>query len=767
MARHKVLGNALLLLIIIASYACCDELPVRVKADSLGYDQENGMITASGSVEIFFQDVTIEADSALIDMQSNIATAEGHVKIKRSDYQVRSDSLTYDISSDAALAIDLKTVFYPSEIKANIYVGAHELYDKPDVKSGHYGTLTTCDYDEPHYEIKARWFDYYPDDKLVAYWSILYVGKWPTPLIMPYFIYDIKKKRTPYTFVYGQNDVEGRFLKTTFDYFINRNASGMFLFDTTEIKGPGYGISHDYVLNDQNSGNLYLYKMDEQDTKLSDYVLRWTHNVQLDPFSKLTLIHNSTDIYQIPAGRNYSTESKVTFARDTGSQKQNFNYSASDDKTSFVNTQAFNINNQSGSYNTGFEWSDTKRTLGPLSDSTSDRFYHSQSVFTDDLKLSVNVNYTSYLTDEGYTADEKLEPRVDLTYKGPFYSAKLTQNWYVDYDGDKYKGDKDYEYLEKLPELTVAFNPMDLRYATLNLNLGAARYHEAKFIPTFLRMRNITSNEYSFGARLSRIDPLGFGTTLSEGLELDQYAYELGDQRYQVKESLNLDTSLWGFFTNSASWGRAKVDGNTPFIFETLGDQYEWIKDQITLNYRDKVTWDISAGYNYQNSTYDDIITNLLVIPSPILRVNVRTGWSVEEQMYRDLEGSATLTPWDKFTATGSLQYDMNVGSIIAASTLADFEIGDTWENRWHFKVGSTYDTTMGQLLIRDVAVVKDLHCWEATFTYNDYMKEFTFGMSIKAFPQYPVSFTENPNGNYFNSFMDNMNFEQESPRRY
>lgn len=81
--------------------------------------------------------------------------------------------------------------------------------------------------------------------------------------------------------------------------------------------------------------------------------------------------------------------------------------------------------------------------------------------------------------------------------------------------------------------------------------------------------------------------------------------------------------------------------------------------------------------------------------------------------------------------------------------------------------MGHSYDFTTDMYMLRDLAVVKDLHCWEATFTYNDYLKEFRFGITLKAFPQFPLSYTANPNGNYFNSFMDNMHFEQESPKRY
>jgi hypothetical protein len=379
----------------------------------------------------------------------------------------------------------------------------------------------------------------------------------------------------------------------------------------------------------------------------------------------------------------------------------------------------------------------------------------------------MNVNYSSYTTDEGAVADEKLEPRIDLNYRGSFYSLRLTENWYVDMDGNNYRGDDNYEYLERLPEMEIAFNPIDLRYANLNLNVGAARYHEAKYVPTYLRMRNMTANRYSMGAGLSRTDQLGLGTVLRSGLGLDQFTYDTEDQRYQFKETLNMETNLGGFFRNNTDWAKAKVDGNSPFFFESLGSQYHYITDKMTLYYLNMASFDISGGYNYQNETYNDIMGNLSITPNEKLSFRASSGWSIENLRYRDLVTSVTVTPFPKFANTANIVYDMNSGALISANSLVDLEIGDTWENRWHFKMGHSYDFFTDTYKLRDLAIVKDLHCWEAVFTYNDYLKEFRFGMTLKAFPQFPLSYVSNANGNYFNSFMDNMHFEQESPRRY
>jgi len=762
----KIFFSTLLFLLIVSNNVLCEEIPVRVKADNLRFDQEKGMITAAGSVEIHFEGLIISSDAAQIDTNSNIATAEGNVKISEKDYSVMSELLTYDISSETALVFKLKTVFYPSDIKGNLYLSAQRMLDFPAMKQGEYGALTTCDYDEPHYRVESRWFDYYPNDKVVGYLVTMYGG--PVPMLWtPYYVFNLKTRRSPYNFIYGENEVEGRFLKTSFDYFINNSAYGIFYFDTTEKKGPGYGIEHDYKLDRSNSGKLYFYKMDEQDTKLQDYVFRLTHNIQMDEYSKLSLAHNSAFIYQVPAGRKYDTSSSVGYNRQYGLHGLSFNYNISENKYTYSNSEAFNINSRYGSYNTSYSYDESKSLAGQKWRMSHDTFKHEQSLFTDDAKLSTTLNYSSYVTDEGFIADEKLEPTINLTYKGSFYSLKLTQNWYMDVDGRFYRGDDNYEYLEKLPELTVNFNPVDLYFFSLNSNVGYAKLHEAKYISSYARMRHMTTNRYTLGTGISRTDNLGFGTVLRLGMGLDQFSYETGDQRYQFRESANMGTNLGGFFRNDIDWGRARVDGNTPFLFESLGSQYNYIKDKITLYYIDKVNWDVSAGYNYQNRTYDDIMSNLRITPNEKIYFNASSGWSVEQLRYRDLVVAVTVTPLPKFVNTASVQYDMNVGQILSANTLVDLEIGESWEEKWHFKMGHSYDVMEDRLLLRDLAIVKDLHCWEAVFTYNDFRKEFRFGMTLKAFPEMPLSYVAGESGYYFDSFMNNMHFEQDSPRRY
>ena len=94
-------------ILLVSSRAYSEEVPVKIRAENLKYDQESGLISASGSVEIMFEGMKIRSDTARIDTASNVATAEGHVKIEQTDYNFLSSRLTYDMSSETAYVFNV------------------------------------------------------------------------------------------------------------------------------------------------------------------------------------------------------------------------------------------------------------------------------------------------------------------------------------------------------------------------------------------------------------------------------------------------------------------------------------------------------------------------------------------------------------------------------------------------------------------------------------------------------------------------------------
>jgi len=85
-------------------------------------------------------------------------------------------------------------------------------------------------------------------------------------------------------------------------------------------------------------------------------------------------------------------------------------------------------------------------------------------------------------------------------------------------------------------------------------------------------------------------------------------------------------------------------------------------------------------------------------------------------------------------------------------------------------KIGHSYDFFTQEYKMRELILVKDLHCWEMTYRYNDLIKETSVSFSLKAFPDQPLGWTTG-RGLYFEGFEKGkaefeQQFNQPSPTR-
>jgi len=92
---------AVLVPLLPAAFAAVEEAPVALVADSVEYDSERGLVTASGHVEVYFSDRTLTADRIVYDSRSGKISAEGQI--------VLHDATGATVFADAAdLDADLK-----------------------------------------------------------------------------------------------------------------------------------------------------------------------------------------------------------------------------------------------------------------------------------------------------------------------------------------------------------------------------------------------------------------------------------------------------------------------------------------------------------------------------------------------------------------------------------------------------------------------------------------------------------------------------------
>lgn len=745
--RKLLFIQLFILLGLYSSVLAEEEIPVKVKADTLKYFEDSSMFEAAGSVEVRLKGITIYADHLLMDPATNIATAEGRVRMVADDYTADASALRYDANSETAEYYDFNSQALSSKVKGQIYLTARRLKDYQDKMDGEQGSMTTCDQSINHYFMVADKVEYYPEDRIEGRNVVMYEGQLPV-MWMPYLVYDLHRKRRK-NWVFGHNQVEGDYLKTAWDY-----PGGIFLFDYMEKKGWGTGVDTNYE-SALGVGALYLYVLDEKDTKLKTRVEKISHEKQLDPLTTFKLNQSYISTYGIPSGR-YDQTNWAWQLSHGGDERWNLKTNILDDRLAGAqrNSLQFDLSSgkRSASYFINYDFA--KNTPKWLS--SSQRLNFRTPLWSDNVYLKNTTTYYHSSAREGDPGEEKIEPQIEISGAEPNFNWVYRQNWFIDLRSHLSPGVPRYDFMEKQPEIEIYPKPWDMKLFTLKSTLGYARYREVKYVPSLGAKRDFTNERTRASLNASRSMPLGWGTTLFLAANLDQFSYSAGDQLYAYSENGSLRTNLWSFFRNEMSYRKAYTNGNSPFFFDKLGTSYHDGREKMTFYYLNKFSWSFEGGKNWQTDKWLDVMTNLMVAPDPGMRWTANTGWDIENQKYKDLVTALHLVPSDSLAMDFSARQDLNLGELRQASALYDFYLLKGDPNQSRIRFSQVYDPITKEFKVRDIMMIRDLHCWEMKFTYSDYRKEYSFTFSLKAMPDEPVGFSSG-RGFYYDGFEEKM----------
>lgn len=760
--KTKLLFLALLCACAFSAYA--KEIPVNIKAEVLKFSEEKNLVTASGSVEVRLKGITLYADKLEMDTISNIVTAEGNVKMAGAGYDAVGEHITYHTSSEVTNFHGFRSTQSPPNIKGNLYLLGDSITDYKDKMVGYDAGITTCDNKDPHYFAIAKKVTYYPEDKIVGF-SATFYERWLTGLPAmwaPYIYYDLKKQRKK-NWTIGRNEVEGDFAKTVWDIPLPWTGTLLFL-DYMEKKGIGYGLEKDYG----KSSSASIYHVEEKDAKIQDWIAKINHNQEINKDTSLTLQHESVKTYLIPSGRADKYSNRIAWDH-SGKHKTNLRLEQQDDTQNNYERYLMGISHSYNSYNTSYNTTLDQKKAGARDMRWNQRLSHSQP-FLLGTNLKTNFNYNNSASDVGTVPDERLDADYTIAYSHNLFDLSFYENYYMDIDGTNYTPDSGLQYMEKQPEITLSSKNMNLNLFSLKGQLGYGWYHEVKYAPALGRNRDYAAGRYMAQLNANKNIPLIMGSTLGLGAAIAQYLYEAGDERYVYSESASLDTSLWGRLRNSASFSRGIAEGNSPFYFDTVNTDYSNIKEKLTLYCQNYFDWTSTAGYNFKIRKYDNYTTGMKISPTKRLGLHWRSGFDQNNKRYLDLTMGAAVTPFNGLTIEANANQDINLGILRSASSVIDWEIGSArhWQGHFHVKLGHVYDTSTQEHKLRDIIVVKDLHCWDVKYMYSDYRKEFSLTFTIKALPDEPFGWAP-ARGFYFDSFEKNLKdeFGQSSPRRY
>jgi len=254
---------SLIFLLLIFSVSTLFAYEVDIKADSLTYEQEYGVITASGNITLDWLGKVLQADNIEVTIPAKKLKADGNVSIKESSNTIFADSVEYSMEEEAGTISNSKGCSMPIFFKAEKMIKiSSDTYEIENV------TISNCDLDNPHHYVFAKKGVLVVDKKISVSKAIYYVGKIPVFYLPKYtrglsggdgkFSYEIEP---------GYINEGGLSLKTKLKYKFTKKFDGKLLLDYLGSIGEGAGLEFNYYDPKKIKASIFgygaLYRKDD------------------------------------------------------------------------------------------------------------------------------------------------------------------------------------------------------------------------------------------------------------------------------------------------------------------------------------------------------------------------------------------------------------------------------------------------------------------------------------------------------------------------
>ena len=243
--------------------------PVHLIADKVTVTEDS--IKAEGNASIDVMGARMLCNYFVLDKTTGKVTAVGECIVYWNNNFVAADWLTYDPNGQVTVMHNVTGQGHDfstnenSNIDGDVFFWADTLQWTKEKMVLTDSTFTTCDKptDELDYKFVSKYVEIYPNDKLVASNTAIYL-KDKRLYTMPTLNVPLDNQRRAQNSIIpqiGSNSVDGWFARNTFDYVFNNDNYGQILLDYYSKTGIGTGIRHYYSLGDKGGGDFYYYRL--------------------------------------------------------------------------------------------------------------------------------------------------------------------------------------------------------------------------------------------------------------------------------------------------------------------------------------------------------------------------------------------------------------------------------------------------------------------------------------------------------------------------
>lgn len=253
--------------------------PITVDADKVSFEENTHTATGEGNAVVRYAGATLRADHIKLDTVTKDAWAEGNVRLNRGGEEWVVPAAQYNFATHYFEARNLRGFVSP------VILGAESIRS---VSSNEYeftrGTVSTCDYEHPHYRWEATHGEVLPNNRVVMYNCTLRLGDVPV-FWLPVMVWDVEGNYPPFVFTAGKSSRWGYYaLSSTYWKFDEHWRMGVHVDERTR-RGVAGGLDLSFDAGRTGGGMLRGYYAADQGADAGiegdRYRFQWRHRQAL------------------------------------------------------------------------------------------------------------------------------------------------------------------------------------------------------------------------------------------------------------------------------------------------------------------------------------------------------------------------------------------------------------------------------------------------------------------------------------------------------
>lgn len=237
------------------------ELQVRAASPDaqFTFEENVGLVSDPGGVVVTYKDARLTADKIRFNRETFEVEAEGNVRLQRGGEMWTGDRVYYNFATRTMRSDKFRAGFPP-------FFAAGDALGSTLTNQVHSATnvvITSDDYAEPSYRVRAREMKFIPGQLIEARRATIFLGKVPV-MYYPVYKRHLEGHRNYWVVNPGYRSAYGPYLLTSYHWMANTNLSGAVHLDLLERRGIGVGPDFEYDLGKAGQGKFQSYYINDQ-----------------------------------------------------------------------------------------------------------------------------------------------------------------------------------------------------------------------------------------------------------------------------------------------------------------------------------------------------------------------------------------------------------------------------------------------------------------------------------------------------------------------